>query len=126
MDQYAHLLAARVAGGAIVATVRDATRVLDATGVPVLAPSRWLSDADPLPHSWDVTGDSIAAWVAGQVHARALILVKAPGATGDGVVDPHFAQIVPAHLVPMIVPAGEAASALAQIGSGVKPTLETT
>ena len=126
MDQYAHLLAARVAGGAIVATVRDATRVLDAAGVPVLAPSRWLSDADPLPHSWDVTGDSIAAWVAGQVHARALILVKAPGATGDHIVDPHFARIVPAHIVPIIVPAGEAASALAQIGGNVKPAVVTT
>ena len=126
MDQYAHLLAARVAGGAIVATVRDATRVLDAAGVPVLAPSRWLSDADPLPHSWDVTGDSIAAWVAGQVHARALILVKAPDATGDDVVDPHFARLVPAHIVPIIVPAGEAASALAQIGGNVKPAVVTT
>jgi aspartokinase-like uncharacterized kinase len=126
MDQYAHLLAARVPGGAIVTTMRDATRVLDATGVPVLAPSRWLSDADPLPHSWDVTGDSIAAWVAGQMNARALILVKAPGATGDDAVDRHFAQVVPAHIVPIIVPADQAAAALAQIGSSVKPALETT
>ena len=120
MDQYAHLLAARVPGGAIVTTPREAARVLDAAGVPVLAPSRWLSEADPLPHSWDVTGDSIAAWVAGQVHARALILVKAPGATGDDVVDRHFARIVPTHLIPIIVPADQTAAALAQIGSGVK------
>ena len=126
MDQYAHLLAARVPGGAIVTTVRDATRVLDEAGVPVLAPSRWLSEADPLPHSWDVTSDSIAAWVAGQVHARALILVKAPAATGDEVVDRHFAQIVPPHLVPIIVPADRAAAALAQIGSGAKPVVATT
>src|SRR5688500_3527419 len=126
LDQYAHLLAARVPGGAIVTTARDATRVLDAAGVPVLAPSRWLSDADPLPHSWEVTGDSIAAWVAGQVNARALILVKAPGATGVDAVDRHFARVVPAHIVPIIVPADQAAAALAQIGSGVKPALETT
>jgi aspartokinase-like uncharacterized kinase len=124
MDQYAHLLAARVPGGTVVTTVRDATRVLDAAGVPVLAPSRWLLEADPLPHSWDVTSDSIAAWVAGQVDARALILVKAPGATGDDVVDRHFAQIVPAHIVPIIVPAGGAAAALAQLGSGVSSALE--
>jgi 5-(aminomethyl)-3-furanmethanol phosphate kinase len=126
MDQYAHLLAARIAGGAVVTTVRDATRVLDAAGVPVLAPSRWLSDADPLPHSWDVTGDSIAGWVAGQVQARALILVKAPGAIGGDLVDRHFARIVPAHLVPIIVPGGEVAVALAQIGGNVKPAGEMT
>ena len=127
MDQYAHLLAARVPGGALVTTARGATRVLDAAGVPVLAPSRWLSETDPLPHSWNVTGDSIAAWVAGQVHARALILVKAPGATGDDVVDRHFARIVPAHVVPIIVPADRAAAALAQIASGAwRPVLETT
>ena len=47
--------------------------------VPVLAPSRWLREADPLPHSWDVTSDSIAAWVAGQAGASTLVLVKAAG-----------------------------------------------
>jgi aspartokinase-like uncharacterized kinase len=31
---------------------------------------------DDLPASWDVTSDSIAAWVAGQVGAGRLVLVK--------------------------------------------------
>ena len=44
--------------------------------LPILAPAEWLRAADPLPHSWDVTSDSIAAWVAGQVFARQLVLLK--------------------------------------------------
>ena len=121
MDQYAYFLAARLVGGAIVTTPRDASRVLDANGIPVLAPSRWLSEVDPLPHSWDVTGDSIAAWVAGQVHASELVLVKAPAASGADLVDQYFARVVPPHIVPVIVAAGSAADALAQLGSGVIP-----
>ncbi len=61
----------------------------------MLAPSRWLRQADPLPHSWDVTSDSIAAWVAGQAGASTLVLVKAPGATG-ALTDPYFERAVPA------------------------------
>ena len=117
MDQYAHLLAARLTGGVVVTTARDATRAIEMKSVPVLAPSRWLAEADPLPHSWDVTSDSIAAWVAGQVGARELVLVKAAGAHGDALVDPYFAQVVPAHIVPVIVSADHAAAVLAQIGA---------
>jgi len=38
---------------------------------------------DGLPESWDVTSDSIAAWVAGQAGAERLVLVK--HASGAGV-----------------------------------------
>jgi probable H4MPT-linked C1 transfer pathway protein len=95
MDQYAHLLAGRLACSALVTNVREARRALDAARVPVLAPSRWLQEADPLPHSWDVTSDSIAAWVAGAVGARRVVLVKPSGAAGEGLVDPHFSRALP-------------------------------
>jgi aspartokinase-like uncharacterized kinase len=62
----------------------------------VLAPYAWLRDADPLPHSWDVTSDSIAAWVAGQVGASRLVLLKPPGAVAGDRMDAHFAQALPA------------------------------
>jgi hypothetical protein len=71
----------------------------------VLAPYRWLRDADPLPHSWDVTSDSIAAWVAGALGARRLVLVKPPGASGDGAVDAYFARVLPAHIAAEIISA---------------------
>jgi 5-(aminomethyl)-3-furanmethanol phosphate kinase len=44
-----------------------ATRVLLPAGLPL----------DELPASWQVTSDSIAAWVAGRVGAGRLVLVKA-------------------------------------------------
>src|SRR5712691_5439065 len=85
MDQYAHLVAARLPGGVLVTELREIAAAFSAGPdghVPVLAPYRWLREADPLPHAWDVTSDSIAAWVAGRVGARRLVLVKPPGATG--------------------------------------------
>jgi aspartokinase-like uncharacterized kinase len=104
MDQYAHVLADRIAGAVIVTSLADARAALDDGRLPVLAPSSWLRQVDPLPHSWDVTSDSIAAWVAGEVGAHQLVLVKAPGATGE-LVDRHFARALPASVMPVMVPA---------------------
>jgi len=123
MDQYAHVITARLADSALVADVAEIGAALAAAHVPVLAPSRWLRDADPLPHTWDVTSDSIAAWIAGVVGAGRVVLVKPPrrrqppriGATGFGAaspgqtdeVDAYFHRALPAHVTPVIVPADE-------------------
>jgi aspartokinase-like uncharacterized kinase len=103
MDQHAHLIAARLSGGVIVRSAPEAVAAINAGSIPVLAPYRWLRDADPLPHSWDVTSDSIAAWVAGALGARRLVLVKPPGASGDGAVDPYFARVLPAHIAAEVI-----------------------
>jgi probable H4MPT-linked C1 transfer pathway protein len=106
MDQYAELLASRMSRGCVVTSPSAACRAASSGQVPILAPSRWLREADPLPHSWDVTSDSIAAWVAGQVGARRLVLVKPPGATGH-LVDAYFERARPAGLDVRVVPAGD-------------------
>src|SRR5262249_42742255 len=80
MDQYAHPLADRLTGASVTSDRQAIDAAFDAKKLPVLAPFRWLREADPLPHSWDVTSDSIAAWVAGEVGARRLVLIKPPGA----------------------------------------------
>ena len=64
-------------------------------GVAVLAPSRWMRSADVLPHSWEVTSDSIAAFVAGALDAARLILIK-PATELSDPVDPYFATTLPA------------------------------
>ena len=107
MDQYAHLLVSRLRTGGIVSDAAAIAAQLDQGRLPVLAPFRWLRDADPLPHSWDVTSDSIAAWFAGEVGARRLVLVKPPGA-GDQAVDPYFHRVMtPEMALPHVVPADQ-------------------
>jgi len=83
MDQYAYALAALVHGARIVRAPSEA----GPGDLAVLAPYDWLHVADPLPHSWDVTSDSIAAWVAVAVGAARLLLVKP---VRDGAVDRYF------------------------------------
>ena len=104
MDQYAYLIGARLAGSVLVAEPSEIAAALDAGHLPVLAPSRWLRAADPLPHAWTVTSDSIAAWVAGRVGARRLVLIKPAGATGSKLVDAYFPRALPAHVTSVIVP----------------------
>lgn len=43
--------------------------------LPIFLPSRFIFRRDPLEHSWDVTSDSIAAYIAGALRARKLVLV---------------------------------------------------
>jgi probable H4MPT-linked C1 transfer pathway protein len=116
MDQYAELLVHQLKGrGSRVETLRAAREAAREYRVPVLAPSRWLRQANPLPCSWDVTSDSIAAWVAGQAGVRHLVLVKPPGATGK-LTDAYFEQALPPGVTCEIVRADEEARLDAALG----------
>jgi aspartokinase-like uncharacterized kinase len=97
MDQYAHLLAERIEGAVLVEEPGSIAAALSLRRVAVLAPSRWLRAADPLPHGWDATSDSVAAFVAGALDASRLVLVK-PGEAEEEVVDRCFTTVVPAGL----------------------------
>ena len=72
MDQFGWALSELIPG----AVRRSGLGPVPAGVVPVLLPSALLAERDPLPASWDVTADSIAAWVAGASGARRLVLVK--------------------------------------------------
>jgi 5-(aminomethyl)-3-furanmethanol phosphate kinase len=73
MDQFGWALADLIPGAVRCA---DLASVAD-RGVSVLLPTTLLAERDPLPESWEVTSDSIAAWVAGAAGAGRLVLVKA-------------------------------------------------
>jgi len=51
----------------------------------ILLPYRIMREQDPLPHSWDATSDTIAAWVAKMLHADLLVLKSVDGITFKGV-----------------------------------------
>jgi hypothetical protein len=68
-------------------------------GVAVLAPYRWMRAADVLPHSWNATSDSVAAFVAGALDAERLVLIKpADESPGQRLTDPWFESVRPAGL----------------------------
>lgn len=58
---------------------------LTAGRVPVWMPSRMAIDAADLAPSWDVTSDSLAAWLTGRIGAGRLFLVKHVGLTASQV-----------------------------------------
>jgi aspartokinase-like uncharacterized kinase len=115
MDQYAHLLAARVNSATVVAGREQIADAHRRTQIPVLAPSAWLKAVDPLPHSWDVTSDSIAAWVAGELGAARLLVIKPPGARGPHLVDAHFQKTQPAGCICDCLAADEAIGLLSRV-----------
>ncbi len=78
MEQFGLELADLVRG-AVVRELASAEEVIEKGCVPVLLPGDLLRREDPLPHSWDVTSDSIAAWVAALARSR-LVLLKHPSA----------------------------------------------
>jgi aspartokinase-like uncharacterized kinase len=75
MEQFGWLLCDLIPG-AVPCTDLGAGRAAGSRGAtPVLLPAGLLA-ADPLPASWTVTSDSIAAWVAGAANAARMVLVK--------------------------------------------------
>jgi aspartokinase-like uncharacterized kinase len=83
--------------------------------VAVLLPFALLRERDPLPASWDVTSDSIAAWVAGAAGAERLVLVKAVASTDPAeVVDRYLPTALRAAGVEAWV-IGEAPGRLAEL-----------
>ena len=75
--------------------------ILDKAGVAVWMPSAMTAGNPDIPESWDLTSDSLAAWLANTLKASMLMLVKsihtgetdvsAVKLSGRGWVDPMFA-----------------------------------
>lgn len=75
MDQFGLLLSAVTPGSSVTRKLDDLAK-FSATGkVPIFLPSHLMFKEDPLENSWDVTSDSIAAYVAKRLGAAKLILV---------------------------------------------------
>jgi 5-(aminomethyl)-3-furanmethanol phosphate kinase len=76
MNQYGYLLSSLIPESRTVENTDEAKKYLDRLVPVVLLPYLTIKTIDPLPHSWDVTSDSIAAWIAGYLGAERLVLLK--------------------------------------------------
>ena len=98
MAQFGHVLASRCVHCRLAETGADIAAALDDGKMPVWMPLAMAGGAGDILPSWDVTSDSLAAWLAGRIGARRLLLVKqVDTATASvaamveaGIVDPAF------------------------------------
>jgi aspartokinase-like uncharacterized kinase len=74
MDQFGLLLSQIIPNSCAVYLLNDAKQLSEIKVVPIFLPSRLMFQDDPLEHSWDVTSDSIAAYVASRLNADKVIL----------------------------------------------------
>ena len=71
------------------------TLAMPKSGISILLPERVLRTRDPLPHSWDVTSDSIALWAAGELSASLLLVKSREGdALDTELVDAYFPHLL--------------------------------
>jgi len=75
MDQFGLLLSQLIPNSCATYLLSDAKQLSEIKAVPIFLPSRLMFQEDPLEHSWDVTSDSIAAYVASRLNADEVILV---------------------------------------------------
>lgn len=100
MEQYAELLLDRAPSLRACSDAAAIRAALAASDVALWRPSRMVESDPAIAASWDVTSDSLAAWLARRVEAHRLVLVKSadvppPPVTAAelaalGLVDPEF------------------------------------
>jgi aspartokinase-like uncharacterized kinase len=76
MDQVGFLLGERIAGSILTADLASARSAAESGKTAILLPAVTIRQADPLPHSWQVTSDTISAWIASQTPCKRLVLLK--------------------------------------------------
>jgi aspartokinase-like uncharacterized kinase len=76
MDQYGYLLNRFIEDSSLETGLDSARQTAESGRVAILLPSATVIRDNPLPHSWQVTSDTIAAWISCELSCRRLILLK--------------------------------------------------
>ena len=74
MDQYGFFLSDITPNSHVSYSLKAISNSAKGT-LPIFLPSKLMFREDPLEHSWGVTSDTIAAYIAGLLHTEKLILV---------------------------------------------------
>ncbi|MFZ3324657.1 MAG: dihydroneopterin aldolase [Methylocella sp.] len=103
MGQFGIALAAYSDAFTLAASRDELDSALSVGEIPVWLPEKMVLGASDVPACWEVTSDSLAAWLAWTYGARRLLLIKAsdlaaPGSArdlaADNIVDPLFPRFV--------------------------------
>jgi dihydroneopterin aldolase len=131
MEQFGQVILDRDERLAPARSLEEMARALDEGKVPVWLPSSLALSAPDIPASWDITSDSLAAWLAGKLGANALLLIKQTGAffgsdaidslAVRGIVDAGFAAMLPDGVDFHLAGPKDAAEAGALLASGNLP-----
>jgi dihydroneopterin aldolase len=125
MDQYGCALAHHGVPLRRAASAAAIRNVLRAGGVPVWSPAQMVRGERDIPWCWDVTSDSLAAWLAGRLGAKRVVLVKhaevaagplrADDLVAGGILDPAFPRFLRASGAEASIagPAGHSKAAVA-------------
>ena len=79
MDILAKLLNDKLAFTDICYTIEEAIGISDLNKIPIMICSDILKENEPFAHSWDVTSDSIATYIASLLNAKLLIATNVNG-----------------------------------------------
>lgn len=85
------------------------TDTIDSPGTTtVFLPYRYLRSHDDLPHTWDVTSDTIAAWVADALHLDLLLLKSVDGIFINGIFQdrvtrPEESEVIDPFFIPFVM-----------------------
>lgn len=61
----------------------------------VLLPYTLLQKTDPLPHSWDITSDTISAWIASRLSLPLVVLKSVDGIRSGGILQDRVSANLP-------------------------------
>jgi 5-(aminomethyl)-3-furanmethanol phosphate kinase len=76
MEQYGLMLTDLTPDSSNITDLEEVEKTLVSGKTPIFLPSKLLFNKNPLDNSWSVTSDSIALYLASQLHATKLLLVK--------------------------------------------------
>jgi aspartokinase-like uncharacterized kinase len=76
MEQFGMALAAHAKAFVLADSCEELNSALRAGKIPVWLPSRMALTAPDVPECWEMTSDSLAAWLAGVLGAQRLLLIK--------------------------------------------------
>ncbi|MEO3998318.1 dihydroneopterin aldolase [Mesorhizobium sp. CAU 1732] len=131
MEQFGHVVLDRHERFSQARSTDEMRQALEEGRIPVWLPSAMAVPAPDIPASWDITSDSLAAWLAGKLSVETLLLIKqasnfsnrddVENLTTRGILDAGFAAMLPDGIDLFVAGPRDAGNAAAMLSSGRLP-----